>query len=190
MVRRALVFIACLAGCHVPERGAGVPDPASLGPPRPGVTCPPDLIEDPELGCAGSRKARPSSMVITHHDEMGPGFRLEELAYAVDGQILYRYRSSDEQGPNGASPSYLPIFDGSIDPGEHEVAIKITYRGHGEGVFSYLSGYTFDVQSSCTLTAEAFRHYEVQMVAYERGGATTALEDRPAVSCKIDAGPR
>ena len=71
------------------------------------------------------------------------------------------------------------IFNGRIVPGQHQIAVRLVYRGHGYGVFSYLEGYKFKVQSSYTFNAEAGKVTTVKVVGYEKGGITTDLKDRP-----------
>jgi hypothetical protein len=66
------------------------------------------------------------------------------------------------------------------------VSVKLVYRGHGFGVFSYLEGYKFKVQSSHTFNAEAGKITNVKVVGFEKGGFTTDLKDRPAVRYDVD----
>jgi hypothetical protein len=60
------------------------------------------------------------------------------------------------------------------------------YRGHGYGLFSYLEGYKFKVQSSYTFNAEPGKVSTIKVVAFERGGFTAELKDRPAVRYDVD----
>jgi len=189
MILRALLVVAALlAGCHAPERGAGVPDPAKLPLDTPGVACAEGLQVDAERGCAGDRGAREASLVVTHYDEMSDAYRLVEASYAVDGELLYRYRadrSSDDPGP-----LELPVLDGGISPGEHELGVRLVYRGHGAGAFSYLNGYAFEVQSTCLLRVKPYRLHQVRVVGFEQDRPGANLEDRPAVRCEMGSGPR
>ena len=59
--------------------------------------------------------------------------------------------------------------------------MNLEYRGHGYGIFSYLKGYRFKVRSSHTYTAAEGKLIHLRVVAYEKGGPTTPLEDRPDV---------
>jgi hypothetical protein len=54
-------------------------------------------------------------------------------------------------------------------------------RGHGYGVFSYLRGYRFEVRSSHSFTVTEGKAVTLRAIAYEKGGVTTPLEQRPAV---------
>jgi hypothetical protein len=48
-------------------------------------------------------------------------------------------------------------------------------------VFSYLRGYKFEVKSSHSFTITEGKTVELEAVAWEKGGVTTPLEQRPAV---------
>ncbi len=54
-------------------------------------------------------------------------------------------------------------------------------RGHGYGVFSYLRGYKFQVPSSHTFTITEGKTLKLDVVAWEKGDVTTALEQRPSI---------
>ena len=75
----------------------------------------------------------------------------------------------------------IPIFNGSIPPGDHTVQVLVNLQGHGYGVFSYLRGYKFGVRSSHSFTAVEGKTTRLRILAYEKGGVTTPLEERPAI---------
>ena len=79
--------------------------------------------------------------LIAHSNEMGSSFRLIKLIYTLDGtQVFVR---TDETAENLYKTKSFDVFSGPIAPGNHTLAIVATYRGHGYGVFEYLSKYTF-----------------------------------------------
>lgn len=121
--------------------------------------------------------------VLFHRNEMGSSFVLESAAYALDGAPVYT--KVDQDGDLDKREEF-EIFNGRIVPGNHQVSVKLAYRGHGYGVFSYLEGYKFKVQSSYTFNAEAGKVTAVKVVGFERGGITTELKDRPAVRYDVD----
>ncbi len=63
-------------------------------------------------------------------------------------------------------------------------------QGHGFGAFSYLRAYRFEVRSSHSFTAVEGKTVTLQALAYEKGGVTTPLEERPAIrySEKVSSG--
>jgi len=121
--------------------------------------------------------------VLYHRNEMGPSFYLESAEYALDGAPVYTKVDVDGDLDK---PQELEIFNGRIVPGQHQVAVRLIYRGHGFGVFSYLEGYKFKVQSSYTFNAEAGKLTTVKVVGYEKGGLTADIKDKPAVRYDIE----
>jgi hypothetical protein len=139
------------------------------------------LLQESVLGGDISTGAR---AVLVHRNEMGDSFVLESVAYALDGApILTR---TDVNG-DLAGREELEIFNGRIVPGQHQVAVRLVYRGHGYGVFSYLEGYRFKVQSSYTFNAEPGKVTTVRVVGFEKGGLSTDLQDRPAVRYDLES---
>lgn len=121
--------------------------------------------------------------VLLHRNEMGSSFVLESAAYVLDGAPVYT--KTDRQGDLDKRDEF-EIFNGHIVPGNHQVAVQYVYRGHGYGVFTYLDGYKFKVQSSYSFNAEAGKVTNVKVVGFEKGGFTADLKDRPAVRYDVD----
>jgi hypothetical protein len=138
------------------------------------------LLQETVLGGDLSSGAR---AVLVHKNDMGGSFALDSVAYALDGApILTR---TDKDGDLSKRPEF-EIFNGRIVPGQHQIAVRLIYRGKGFGVFSYLEGYKFTVSSSYTFSAEPGKVTMVKVVGYERGGLTTDLKDRPAVRYDVE----
>ena len=142
------------------------------------------LLQETVLGGDLSSGAR---AVLFHRNEMGASFVLESVAYALDGAPIFT--KVDENGDLDKREEF-EIFNGRIVPGQHQIAVRLVYRGNGYGVFSYLEGYKFKVQSSYTFNAEAGKVTTVKVVGYEKGGITTDLKDRPAVRYDIEVTAR
>ena len=121
--------------------------------------------------------------VLFHRNEMGPQFLLESATYILDGAPIYA--KLDKEG-DLAKREEFEIFNGRIVPGNHQVTVKLVFRGHGYGVFSYLDGYRFKVQSAYTFNAEPGKVTNVKVVGFEKGGITAELQDRPAVRYDVD----
>lgn len=121
--------------------------------------------------------------VIVHRNEMGSSFTLEQVSYALDGAPLF-----NKTDPDGGldEQEEIELFNGSIVPGNHNLSVYLLYRGNGYGVFSYLKGYTFKIKSSHAFTAEEGKVTTVKIVAYEKGGFTTDLKDRPQVRYDVE----
>lgn len=123
---------------------------------------------------------------LVHVNKMGSSYRLVKLVYALDGtQVFSRV---DDTAQTLYKNKSFDILTGPISPGSHTISVIAVYRGHGYGVFKYLTKYTFTVRSSHTFTAQEGKATRIEAVAFEKGGSTTRLEDRPAIDFKITAG--
>jgi hypothetical protein len=123
---------------------------------------------------------------LVHVNKMGSAYRLSRLVYALDGtQIFAR---TDESNAELYKSKSFDILTGPISPGSHTLSVLAIYKGHGYGVFKYLNKYTFTVRSSHTFTAGEGKATRVEAVGYEKGGATTPLDKRPAIDFKVTAG--
>ena len=132
------------------------------------------LLSDTILsgGASGSRA------VIQFENKMSNQFKVTRVLIVLDGAV--QYNKTDRSGALG-SQKMIPIFDGAIPPGDHTVQVLVNLRGHGFGVFSYLRAYKFEVRSSHSFTAAEGKTTRLRVMAHEKGGVTTALEERPAV---------
>ena len=116
--------------------------------------------------------------VIIHENRMSDSYKLVRVVYALDGAPIFT--KADEEGTLGEQGEF-EIYNGSIVPGEHTLTVSLEYRGHGYGVFSYLKSYRFKVRSTYSFTVPEGRVSTVHVIGFEKGGATTPLEERPAV---------
>lgn len=146
------------------------------------------LLQETVLGGDLSSGAR---AVIVHKNDMGPNFVLESVAYALDGAPIFT--KVDTNGDLDKKDEF-EIFNGRIVPGNHQIAVRMQYRGHGFGIFSYLEGYKFKLQSNQTFNAEAGKVTTVKVSGYEKGGITTDLKDKPSIGFEVtatkEAGPK
>jgi hypothetical protein len=123
-----------------------------------------------------------SQALIKHRNEMGASFRLVKVVYALDGVQIFS--KADDSGQLGEAQEF-EIYKGAIQPGSHTLSVQLMYQGHGFGVFSYLKGYKFNVRSSHTFVAAEGRSTSVTVAGFEKGGATTNMEDKPAVDFRV-----
>ncbi|AKV01725.1 Dihydrolipoamide acetyltransferase component of pyruvate dehydrogenase complex [Labilithrix luteola] len=132
------------------------------------------LLSDTILsgGAAGSRAE------VIFHNEMSSAFRLIRALFVVDGAV--QYNRADESGAL-ADQKEIPVFSGSIPPGDHTVQVVLNFQGNGFGVFTYLRGYKFEVKSAHSFTAVEGKSLSLVATALEKGGVTTPLEQRPTI---------
>ena len=74
---------------------------------------------------------------------------LESVAYALDGAPIF---TKVDMNGDLAKREEFEIFNGRIVPGQHQIAVRLVYRGNGFGVFSYLEGYKFKVSPATPST--------------------------------------
>jgi hypothetical protein len=121
--------------------------------------------------------------LIAHANDMGSSFRLIKLIYTLDGtQVFVR---TDETADNLYKTKAFDIFSGPIAPGNHTLSVLATYRGHGYGVFEYLSKYTFTARGNSTFIAGEGKLSKIDCKGHEKGGPTMKMELRPAIDCKV-----
>jgi hypothetical protein len=132
------------------------------------------MISDTILsgGAAGSRAE------VDFKDEMSSAFQLTHALFVIDNQV--QYNKQDDSGTL-ADQKEIPIYTGSVPPGDHTIQVSLTFQGNGYGVFSYLRGYKFEVKSSHSFTAVEGKALTVTATAFEKGGVTTPLEQRPTI---------
>jgi hypothetical protein len=135
-----------------------------------------DRVVGGELG-SGAR------VVVVHRNEMGGSFALESVAYALDGTPVL---AQADQGGDLDKKGELPVFAGRVAPGPHQLAVKLTYRGRGSGLFGSAEGWRFKVQSSHQFSVEPGKVTTVRAVGFEQGGRGVDLKDRPSVRYELD----
>lgn len=126
-------------------------------------------------GLSGSRAE------INFTNEMSSAFRLIKAIFIVDGAP--QYSRADDTGAL-ADQHDIPVYSGSVPPGDHTIQAVLTFQGNGYGVFTYLRGYKFESKSAHSFTAVEGKTLNITAVAYEKGGVTTALQDRPNIEWK------
>ena len=125
---------------------------------------------------AGARAA------IFHRNEMGSAFVLEQVTYALDGAPVFVRKDDGDLSKR----EEFEVFNGRVLPGQHQLVVKLTYRGQGYGVFSYLEGYKFNVQSTHVFNAEAGKVTTLKVVGFEKADVTTDLKDRPQIRYDVE----
>ncbi len=117
---------------------------------------------------------------IAFKNDISNAFRLTGAVFVLDGVVQYNKQDDSEAGLL-ASQREIPIFSGSIPPGDHSLQVVLHLHGYGYGVFSYLRSYKFDVRSSHTFTVTEGKTVALDVIAWEKGDVTTPLEQRPAI---------
>ncbi len=133
------------------------------------------LLSDTILAGGGGGGSR---SIIKFSNEISTAWKVSKLLIVLDGSVQY---SKTEQQGMIAEAGEIPVFTGTIPPGDHTVQVLVNLTGTGFGVFSYLKGYKFEIRSNHSFTALEGKTTNLQIVSFEKGGATTRFEERPAV---------
>jgi hypothetical protein len=115
---------------------------------------------------------------ISFKNELSNAFHLTGATFVLDGAV--QYNKQDDTGAL-AEQKQIPIFSGSIPPGDHTLQVVLKLRGHGYGVFSYLRGYKFSVPGTYSFTVTEGKSIKLEAVIWEKGDVTTPLEERPSI---------
>jgi hypothetical protein len=122
---------------------------------------------------------------ITFKNDLSSAFHLTGATFVLDGAV--QYNKQDDTGVL-AQQKTIPIFSGSIPPGDHTLQVVLKLRGHGYGVFSYLRGYKFNVPATHSFTVTEGKSVQLEAIIWEKGDVTTPLEQRPAVRWRQTVG--
>lgn len=119
-----------------------------------------------------------SRAVVKFTNELSNIFRVTRVLVVLDGAV--QYNKSDQSGAL-SEQTEIPIFNGSVPPGDHTLQVLVNIQGHGFGAFSYMRAYHFEVRSTHSFTAAEGKTIKLQATAFEKGTATSKLEERPAI---------
>ncbi len=133
------------------------------------------LLAENVIQGAGSGRAK---IRLVHRNQMGGTFQLVKIAYFLDRSPVYN--QADESGEMGEMEE-VHLYESIIAPGDHTVSVELEYRGRGHGLFSYLQGFRFRVNSSHTFTIAGGKEIAIEGIGFEQGGPLTAIEERPSV---------
>ncbi len=132
------------------------------------------LLSDTILsGAAGGARAD-----VVFVNELSGAWQVIEATFVLDGAV--QYKKSDDSGVLAAQKE-IPIFSGSIPGGSHTLQVMLKLRGHGFGVFSYLSGLEATVRHDHSFTVTDGKQFSLKATAWEQGGPTTPVEEQPAI---------
>jgi len=119
--------------------------------------------------------------VIHHVNSASALMSLDEALYFMDNEKIYY--QSNQDGVLDSKRDFV-IWEGSIAPGNHLLAVELVYRGNGK-VFTYLNGYVFRVKSSFTFFAGKGQETNVRVIGFESGGLANKFVDRPSVKFEV-----
>jgi len=116
--------------------------------------------------------------------DLGKRFRLVEARLVVDGQELsHRLAATGQE-----LETQTRLYDGAVRPGLHAVQVILLYEGRNKGPFTYLDDYKIRLESTVNFNfQEGSRPGALEILAYERRGATVTVEHKPMMELKSAA---
>ncbi|HEY7371575.1 MAG TPA: hypothetical protein VIF57_05300 [Polyangia bacterium] len=178
----------CAAGapCDVAEPGAHAAPPVAAPEAASGAAAaspaaagkPAGQLEMPAAVAAVPPPAKDGFATIGFRNDVGKKLRLVEARFIVDGGAAHTV-----VGPEPGK-SYV-IFSGETKPGPHTVTTRLVYQGDRR-VFSYMNGFTINVEADQVLVAPPNRPVNFTIVGAENRGMTVPLDRRLQV--KVEEG--
>lgn len=122
----------------------------------------------------------PTSIYL--RDMMSAGsFRLTALRIVIDGAPICEIQGEEAVT---LAEGQIGFLNGALSAGEHKVDVVLNYRGEGHGVFEYLKAYRFKITSTRKIIVGT-EPLCVEIVAFEKGSATSSLEERPRLAFDV-----
>jgi hypothetical protein len=128
----------------------------------------------------------PTRALIIHREEVNPSFRLDSIAYELDGVAVL------SRGPERLRTDpvrELEVLAGEITPGSHKVRVSMIYVGTGEGTYARAKEFRFAVEKSHEFTAIEGRIAKVTFTTITRPEPRLELRDRLAVRVTAEVLP-
>ncbi len=160
--------------CVPPPRGVdgrasgAEPVDASARPPR---VCN-ESTEQPDPSSA-------AQLIIEFEDTMSSVYGLRGVALALDERVVQSMNAKMDADDLPLTP--LPPKSFVLVAGEHEITGFVAHRNRPFGVYGYVRNYCFKVVSTRRITLRPGQHMTLKVQAFERGGVTTPLEERPSM---------
>lgn len=130
-------------------------------------------------------KVAPTQALVLHRNELGASFRLEQATYTLDGREIFA-RDDNEGFLDGQRE--FELLNGNLPAGEHELRVSLVIGGSGFGLFTYLKGYRFKVESRYRFLVAEGRLTRLSVIAFEKPDITLEPKDRLAVRYELDVG--
>jgi hypothetical protein len=146
---------------------------------------PADDPGDPYLQKTRQRREIPGSFATVHFVNALDKklVALTEARLMMDGKPL-------SEVTNVASGADTVVFAGRVAPGSHVVQTHLTCRGRQRGPFSYVKGYTWQVQSEETLLVPPERAATFTISAVRHKGIAVPFDREVEISVKSELVPQ
>jgi hypothetical protein len=159
--------VAAAAGTNDPIRGISVPGGDGGG--RTATTAP-----TPALAAHAT---------VHFRNDVSDAFQLVEARFSIDGVDLAAIVADAGTGQD------FVVFTGPVSSGRHVITSHLTYRGRSRSVFTYLKGYTFNLDSQDELRTPGDSAVSFTVVGKENKGFNIPYEKRLGVALEDNTAP-
>jgi len=125
-----------------------------------------------------------SRVSIWHVNNFGGAYSIEAAQYWFDGKSVFTKTEADE---NLDALTEVEVYQGSVNPGKHQLQVSLALKGKGYKVFSYLESYQFRLQSQYEFLVDEGKTATVRVMARSRSGLRS-FTDRPTIEFAEQAG--
>jgi hypothetical protein len=128
----------------------------------------------------------PTRALVIHREEVNPSFRLDSIAYELDGVVVL------SRGPERLRTDpvrEVEVLAGEITPGSHRLRVAMIYVGTGEGTYARAKEFRFAVEKAHEFTAIEGRIAKVTFTTVTRPEPRLELRDRLAVRVTAEVLP-
>lgn len=125
-----------------------------------------------------------SRVSIWHINNFGGAYSIEAAQYWFDGKSVFTKTEADE---NLDALTEVEVYQGSVNPGKHQLQVSLALKGKGYKVFSYLESYQFRLQSQYEFVVDEGKTSTVRVMARSRSGLRSFTE-RPTIEYAEQAG--
>lgn len=106
-----------------------------------------------------------ATVSIVQKNTVGAMFKMVSATYSLDKSKVYETTDS----PETFEAEELNIYEGEIPAGRHLIETKCVFKGNGYGVFSYMKGYTFNVEEDYVFEVETGGRADVVSTLEDKG---------------------
>ncbi len=120
---------------------------------------------------------------LRFRNDVGSGFQLTQARFTLDGRALPVLLT----GSIARGQDYV-IFTGPLAPGRHVLTSHVTYQGKSRSIFTYMKGYTFNLDTTHELEVAASGATSATIVGKPNRGFNVPFERSLTVEMVQPAG--
>lgn len=103
---------------------------------------------------------------LLHNNQLGGTFKIEEMTYTLNGQVIF----TADKAKLEAIREKKEIYRQSLQEGLQTIQVMYKARGHGFGVFTYMSKYLLEVRKQTQLRTYKGRISTLEVQMIDKGG--------------------